>query len=416
MANLSIVGLDGATIFARASAAAYFDADGVLQSAASGGLRIDHDPGAGNAVLGALLERAATNEWTRSEALDYANDLSTGAALSDVSITADQAAAPDGATTMDEATATGGSAIHTFRSRRGAISSPYDSVTSLFLKAGDTTSKVELRVISDTHNIGYYATIDLSAETITAGSALNSGVLNGLGLQDVGGGIYRAWMSVNHTATSNGVGVTAIVYVLDASGNQTYTPAGTPESVLAWGSQILLNRKAPDSYAAATGGSAVTRAADALTLTSTKFSAALGGSATTVIATFQRRFVAAETFYLMSLHGDSGSERVDIVRDGGAPGTLSLALIKSSGSVAQIDGSYTDGDATSVAAAWAEDDVELAIDGASAGTDTSAGLPAVDSAYLAASNLGTLQLGGHLRRYIALSFRLPSALMEVATA
>lgn len=84
--------------FARASTGTYFDADGVLQSAAAGVSRQDHDP-VTLAPLGTLLEPVGTNS------LRYSGDISNAVwgKFGAPTVTANAAVAPDGTMTAASA-------------------------------------------------------------------------------------------------------------------------------------------------------------------------------------------------------------------------------------------------------------------------------------------------------------------------
>jgi hypothetical protein len=61
-------GTGPAITFTRASGATYFDADGVLQTAATNAPRFDHDPAAGALSRGLLIEESRTNSLRNSQA------------------------------------------------------------------------------------------------------------------------------------------------------------------------------------------------------------------------------------------------------------------------------------------------------------------------------------------------------------
>jgi hypothetical protein len=61
-------GTGPAITFTRASGATYFDADGVLQTAANDTPRFDHDPATGGSSLGLLIEEGRTNSIRNSQA------------------------------------------------------------------------------------------------------------------------------------------------------------------------------------------------------------------------------------------------------------------------------------------------------------------------------------------------------------
>jgi hypothetical protein len=102
-AGTSVTGdtLDNLGTFARASSTTAFDANGVLQTIATGVQAFDHDPMIGQ---GARLQLAAG--VTNLD--DNPNDASTDWTLSGLTVTANSADGPDGNTTADKLVATSG--------------------------------------------------------------------------------------------------------------------------------------------------------------------------------------------------------------------------------------------------------------------------------------------------------------------
>jgi hypothetical protein len=103
------------TGFSRASTATYYDADGVLQTAAIDVPRLSYDPSDLTLAPTFLFEEAATNNILYSEDFSNAawskNNVTLG-----VSITA-----PDGNPTMDEVIETTASSVHDLRSSNIAV-------------------------------------------------------------------------------------------------------------------------------------------------------------------------------------------------------------------------------------------------------------------------------------------------------
>jgi hypothetical protein len=94
--------------FSRASTGTFIGSNGLLQTAASGVPRFDHNPTTGES-LGLLVEEARTNTIAYSQAFDNGSVWLTYAGLSHLGNTA---AAPDGSITADTSVEGGGSGYH----------------------------------------------------------------------------------------------------------------------------------------------------------------------------------------------------------------------------------------------------------------------------------------------------------------
>jgi hypothetical protein len=90
--------LDPRVTFTRASTATYFDATGVMRSAASNAPRWDYDP-VTHALKGLLIEESRTNLWLYSADASNAAWLESGGIVAAPVVTGNQVAAPDGTVT-----------------------------------------------------------------------------------------------------------------------------------------------------------------------------------------------------------------------------------------------------------------------------------------------------------------------------
>ena len=87
--------LDPRVTFTRASTATFVGANGLIQSAASGAPRFDHNPTTGES-LGLLVEEARTNSFLYSQEIDTGNWRKFN-----ITATANAGLAPDGTTTAE---------------------------------------------------------------------------------------------------------------------------------------------------------------------------------------------------------------------------------------------------------------------------------------------------------------------------
>lgn len=239
----------------RASTATYFDASGKLVTAAANELRIDHDPVTG-AVLGALIEDEAENLLIYSEEFDQS---SAWTAINS-SFVADQIAAPDGNTTADKFIESSGDSTHEFFYAGSATVTAHSNYAGgLFIKAAGRTKGV-LQYVAPGGLTGVNCIFDLTAKTFSS-LAFGTATLADAGLDDVGGGWFRVWVSGKIDATSTSGGM--VIILADDDGNTTYTGDGT-SGLYVWGAQLEAGTK-PTSYIRTTSAP-VTRAADTLTL------------------------------------------------------------------------------------------------------------------------------------------------------
>jgi hypothetical protein len=243
-------GTGPAITFTRASGATYFDANGVLQTAANDAPRFDHDPVTGES-RGLLIEEQRTNLLVRSAELDNAawtKDNST--------VTANAATAPDGTTTADKLVE---NASNTDHYAVNAVTLGSVTMTcSAFLKAGERTRA--LVFLSDYVGAVAFASVDLTAGTVSAFHQ-SPWTDSSATIQAVGNG----WFRVSITATAGqGTAKGAAVFVLNNTGEVAYTGDGT-SGLFIWGAQLEAGAFAT-SYIPTTSAAA-TRAADSAVVT-----------------------------------------------------------------------------------------------------------------------------------------------------
>jgi hypothetical protein len=238
------------TPFSRASTATYYNASGILQTAAIDVVRVNYDP----ATLepeGILIEDAATNLLTYSEQFD-----NVIWQKSNTSVTANGTTAQDGTLTMDkliENTATGGHYCHVTRTATNET-----TTFSVFAKAGERT-KIAL-IMSNFVSFSVAAAFDLGLGTVISVSAPNADYSSlSASIIHLGGGIYRCIF----TTTKNSVNSTnnPQISLLNATDAINYTGDGV-SGLYIWGAQLEIGESA-SSYIP-TVATTVTRAADML--------------------------------------------------------------------------------------------------------------------------------------------------------
>jgi len=245
--------------FTRASTATYFDAQGVLRTAASGVPRIDHDPTTGE-CKGLLIEEARTNLLKYSQ--DFDNAAWTKARST---ITANAATAPDGTMTADKLVEdTTASDTHLFYSASYAATG-ITLTASIYAKAAER-SRVRID-ISNFLSGSATATFNLSAGS-TSGVGSSTGDYTDVSATctSVGNGWFRCTL----TATKGSANSTNIVVAhLNNGTTSTYTGDGT-SGLYIWGAQLEVGTF-PTSYIPTTSAAA-TRAADVASMSGTNFS------------------------------------------------------------------------------------------------------------------------------------------------
>lgn len=216
--------------FARASAASYFDVEGVLRTAAADVHRLSYDPGDLARPPEYLIEPAATNLLLRSaEFSDAAWSKGFGA-----SVTADLAVGPDGAFSADRIEST---TINSDVNQTIILGEQGPFTFSVFLLAG-SAKRVRLREQQNAIN----ADVDLV-----------TGEVEGSGFAErCAGGWWRVTLAFEHQM----LGVT--VTIRNASGVAT-------GDFYAWGAQLERGER-PSSYIPTTSAAA-DRAADVITST-----------------------------------------------------------------------------------------------------------------------------------------------------
>ena len=244
--------LDSRITFTRASSATYYDAQGTLQTAASGVPRFDHDPVTVES-LGLLIEEQRTNQLLRSQEFDDAYWVKA-----DATITANTIVAPDGTLTGDALVSSiNGGSNTCFVSKPTGVAASTNYTYSVFIKKG-TSPTTMLTFYRASPYSPVFGTINWSTETMSVSGA----ILLASSFIPVGNGWYRASLTINSdTATS----LVCRLYVRD---DGTANVAG--EYVYIWGAQLEAG-SFPTSYIK-TEGSQVTRSADAASMTGTNFS------------------------------------------------------------------------------------------------------------------------------------------------
>ena len=243
--------LDPRVTFTRASTATFVGSNGLIQTAASGAARFDHNPETGES-LGLLVEASRTNVVTNSTNPTWSN-INAGTGVVPV-VTAVSDAAPDGTT----------NSVQRFQFDRGAGNASGDYSLSFI---GSTVASA---LYSDTlwlksNDANSYTAILYDPNGVIGKEIVVTPTWQRFALD--GSTNYK---NSNHTATTNPLILFGLrndpaggIFAIGNTNSQT-------ADILAWGAQIEAGAF-PTSYIP-TSGATVTRAADVASMTGTNFS------------------------------------------------------------------------------------------------------------------------------------------------
>jgi hypothetical protein len=383
-------GTGPAITFTRASDATYFDADGVLQTAANDTPRFDHDPATG-ASRGLLIEEARTNTIIQSE------DLSTTWAATGITVTTNQTTAPDGTSNADLIETTLTNVAHNVSNTQTFVAGAY--TFSVFAKYEDHQwITLRIGVGGDTK----FATFDIqNAVTGTATAGVTHSIIS------VGGGWYRLVMTAT-LATAGSQGALIILNDADDLNNTAYTGTGT--GLYLWGAQ-LEEGAFPTSYIPTTTAAA-TRATEVAEITS--ISSFYNQSEGTIFAEGSVQ-TSLNLPALVSIDNSTADERLQLRRnDTSSQGFFTVA----DGGVAQAGiqtGSWTtSSQVVKMAAAYKVDDFAASFGGGAAATDTSGTIPTPTRLQIG-RGISAAVANSHIRKIAYWPRRLSNTLLEQLT-
>lgn len=359
----------------RATTATYWGSDGLLKIAAANVPRLDYDP-ATRQLRGLLLESGETNLCLRSQEFDNAYYAKAG-----ITVSANAAAAPDGTTTADKLVEDSSTGNHYFQSGSMTITSGHRVTESCFFQAAGRT-RGKLRVAGS--GGAMEAQFDLTSGTIFATIANGPFSAATSGIEAVGGGWFRVWISGLSTGITS---VTSLALLINTGSTDNYTGDGT-SGLLIWGMMLVANTFT--SYASSyipTTSATVARAADVSTMPvdATWYNAVEGALFLEMTPVGVQAGASAE---LIRLDDSVGANSIRFRFGNIISGTDATAV---SGGVSQADtGSYTltAGVRTRLAFSYALNDFIYGKDGVATMIDTVFTVPVSINRFVAISNLG----------------------------
>jgi hypothetical protein len=389
--------LDSRVTFTRASDATYFDSSGVLQTAASGVARFDHNPTT-LAPLGLLIEEQRTNLFERSEEFDNAYWTKTRS-----SITANTIVAPDGTLTGDKVVEdTTADNTHQI-TRTISYTSGTVYTYSFFAKAGERT-----RVAFQFPSAAFTNPINITFN-LSDGSVVAVGTGGTASIVSVGNGWFRCIGTATATITASAN--TAWVRLVETGTNASYTGDGT-SGIFIWGAQLEAGAF-PTSYIPTTNAAA-TRNADVASMTGTNFSSWYNADEGTLYAEFIQSNQNT-TFRGIARLADSTSSAnsIGILI---ASNSLSVRAITNLNGVAQASltlGNTTAGQKSKAILVYKTNDFAGVLNGGSVLTDTSGTLPVVDRFFI--GEFSSAALNGYIVKVAFYPTRLSNEQLQALT-
>lgn len=353
--------------------ATYFDGDGVMRTALANALRFDHDP-ATLAALGLLLEGARTN------ALTHASDLSNAAWTKvRTTVAADAVVAPDGSTSADNVLET--AVTNTFHIDRAAF-----NITPgvAYCYSHHLHSLGRQYATLDSQNISAAIAVDLDHALILAQSGSE---LLGAGVQSVGGGWSRPWLSMieaSSTFTQPRFWINDLATDFLGSSHAGDITKG----VTAWGGQFETGRF-PSSYIQRVANAGA-RNADAIT-------EAVANEAAGSVRLYFRTAAGTDGNQVLWQRDDgTESNRIRCVRDD--TGNLHWIVTSGGADVVDIDLGVVSSSAVGYTDfRWADDDFGGSLNGGAETTATSGTVPSGLTTIRRGHNVaGTDNWFGHL--------------------
>ena len=346
--------------FTRASTATRVNADGLIESVASGVPRIDYTGGGCGKLL---LEPQRTNLLTYSEQLDNVawNKFRS-------SVTANATISPDGITNAEKLIQQSGSNDGGGVSQSIGISNATVYTYSFFAKAAGY-NWTYARVVNSPSD--FYAWFDLSNGVV----GITVGLVTSSSIVSYGNGWYRCSM----TFTSAETLASPHIYIAN-SNNSDQTPAADGvKGIFAYGAQLEQGAY-PTSYIP-TSGATATRLADACSKTG--ISSLIGQTEGTLYLEFKDKDYSFATISRgLSISDGTYNNRIYISQLGGG----NIYVVGATGGTPdlEIQESVPSGRRGTIKAALAykNNDFALYVNGTLAGTDTSSAVPACSNLYL----------------------------------
>jgi len=366
----------------------------VLQTAASGVARFDHNPTTFES-LGLLIEEQRTNLLTYSEQFDNA-----AWTKNQSSITANTIVAPDGTLTGDKLVENTANANHEVVSSV-TITSSTTYTFSIYAKAAE-------RTVIEVAGLG------LAAQGFTPRFNLLTGAVtsapSGSSMTLVGNGWWRCIVVVTASNTN------APIYRLfdTVTNTPTYTGDGY-SGIYIWGADLEVGAF-PTSYVK-TEAAQVTRAADVAVMTGTNFSSWYRPSSGTIVGEYIKGLTAAGKFSCIAAFRNSASNSSQNTIEFFSANTTESFLIRTANVDQYVDSrtSPVAGTFGKFALAYGTNDAASSYNAVLGTPDSTVTLPFVDL-FQIGRNVTADTYNGHIRKVAYYPARLPNATLQAITA
>ena len=382
----------GETVLNETSGQIHREYQTKLQTAASGAARFEHSAIDGQS-MGCLIEGQSTNHLIPSE------DLSGWSTPANMTVSTNSMVAPDGSLTADVLTVSDDTvADGHFAYRNSTAATAGQSVTvSFFAKS---TGVSQIYFFDNVVGAASLSIYDLNNGTVSGANSSNSSMI------DCGNGWYRC--TGTYTQTGSGENLRFYSY----NGTTTTYIANGYDGFALWGVQVEQASFASSYIATEPSGSAVTRAADSLSMTD----ASLFGTGSGAVVV--EAGPVNGTFYptLFDLTDTTTSNRV-LLQSGstGTPTSLTVAA-DGNASVGVVSEAVTMSD-RKFAVSYDTNSFKLVSNGGAVSEDTSGQLPQqLSKLSIGTDNGGGGSLNGNIKRIAVFGEPLSDSNLQAITS
>ena len=391
--------LDRRVTFTRASTATFVGSNGLIQTAASGAARFDHNPATGES-LGLLVEEARTNSTRNSTDLSPSS-FYTGAVGQPYTFSTNQTTSPDG-------TITAGSILFPGTKCGFAITSTGVTATTitvnLFAKyitgSVNTHVRIQLSPGGGGNNYGLF--------NLTTGAFSTSGSVSSVTMTPFPNGWYRCSVTATHSTTWPQNSGDIRIWFHGATA--TETPINNTDQTYVWGVQLEAGAF-PTSYIPTTTAT-VTRAADLASITGANFSSWYRQDEGTVFCQGISNSRSNSSYWTTSNGGSNGASVLVYPNN-----NITYQVVNSSIQVNSTFATYSAVASVKTAAAIKLNNFAVVANGGAITSDTSGTVPAVTS-FVIGNYLGggtSFDYSGTIARLAYYPVRLPDAQLQELT-
>jgi hypothetical protein len=400
-----VLGASGDFNVTRATTATRVNANGLIESVASGIPRLDYPIGGGCPAL--LVEPAATNG---APDVRHLRGTSLAAASGGPTITTGSTdfLAPDGTsgsiTKYVGGAASGAVQLAFYTGFSPTISAAGAYTFSLFVKAG-ATNPLNFCALQFTQYTGGSGTA-ISYFSLASGTALTSGA----SIQDYGNGWYRL-ISPPYTIAAGDLTGNVVFNLAEGNGDVTWPVSGALNlTAYAWGAQIEAG-SAATSYIPTTTA-AVTRNADAITLSSA-VSGCIGQTEGTIYMEVDVRNLGVETYFIRI--DDGSSTNLVALRKLTTNVVRSLITAPTSSGTINISSATFTAGILKIAFAYKSGEIALCVNGANLTANGTFSFNASLNRVIIGSNAGTSELNDRIRSLALYTTRLTNSELAALT-